>query len=290
MIPTRDRRDTLMATLAVLDQQAIAPDLAEIVVVDNGSDGAGAAVATAVTSGPARRVVRSDAAGPAAARNRGVDAARAPVVLFLGDDMAPAGVDLLARHMELHRHRPEVDYAVLGRATWRPDRPITPFMHWLEHGGPQFDFAQLAAGPVAADTHLITAHVSIKREMLRRVGGFDERFTRAAAEDNEIGIRLADAGLTLDYHPELVVLHDHPTTLDASRDRMRGVGQSARLLHELHPDRVGRPHPGPRRRWRAYPLAAALARATLAIRSPRRVRERAWHVLMLDAYARGYRS
>ena len=280
VIPTFDRRDALLHTLFTLARQD-ARQRAEVIVVDNGSsDGTRDAVAE---RHPDVKLLHQPKRGPAAARNLGVASATAPLVLFLGDDMAPAGEDLLSAHLALHAARPEPEYGVLGRATWRPDREITPFMHWLENGGPQFDFPRLPAGPVPASTHFITAHLSLKRAALEP---FDERFPYAAVEDAELGIRLQRGGLVLDYRPELLVLHDHPTPQATGVRRMEKVGESARLLHAIHPDVEH--FPRPRRRWRLYPAAAAAARALLLARPPRPLRERAWTLLMLDAYARGY--
>jgi GT2 family glycosyltransferase len=281
VIPTFDRRDALLHTLCTLARQH-ARERAEVIVVDNGSsDGTREAVAE---RHPDVKLLHQPKRGPAAARNLGVAGAAAPLVLFLGDDMAPAGDGLLAAHLALHEARPDPLYAVLGRATWRPDREVTPYMHWLENGGPQFDFPRLQAGPVPAATHFITAHLSLKRESLEP---FDERFPYAAVEDAELGIRLQARGLVLDYRPELLVHHDHPTPQETGVRRMEKVGESARLLHAIHPDTSHFPRPNGR--WRLYPAAAAAARALLRARPPQPLRERAWTVLTLDAYARGYR-
>ena len=63
------------------------PEL-EIVVVDDASRDV-AAVAAAVADAPRARLVRGAGRGPAAARNAGVAAARAPVVCFTDDDCEP---------------------------------------------------------------------------------------------------------------------------------------------------------------------------------------------------------
>lgn len=288
VIPTRDRRPTLLATIERLDAQRLDGLAAELVVVDNGSsDGTPQAVEARSGVLPLR-LLHEPRPGPAAARNRGVEAARAPLVLFLGDDMAPADDDLLAGHVRRHAGRPRAGLGILGRVMWRPDLPVTPFMFWLEHGGPQFDFFRMQPGPVSPATHLITAHVSLERQVLLDAGGFDERFPYAAVEDAELGLRLDRRGVVLDYVPELLVLHDHFTSLDAAVARMVKVGESARILHEIHPDEAATAFVRPRGRWRLYPAAARAARALLLARPPAPLRERAWVVLMLDAYARGY--
>jgi GT2 family glycosyltransferase len=286
VIPTRDRRDALADTLAALDRQRYEPDRVEVVVVDNGPGGATAAALAGREGRLPVRAVVEPAPGPAAARNTGVRHARAPVVLFLGDDMRPAGDRLLSRHIDLHAADPRPAFAVLGRVTWRPDKPVTAFMHWLEHGGPQFDFDALEPGRVSAARNFYTSHVSVKAAALEAVGGFDERFPFAAVEDIEIGLRLERAGLELVYHRELLVEHDHPYAPQGFRERQARVGASARLMEELHPA-----HgllPAPRWSWPLHRAARPLLEALAGRRLPAGRRERVWAALAMAGYAEGW--
>jgi GT2 family glycosyltransferase len=293
VIPTKDRAAALAGTLAALEAQRLANSRVETIVIDNGSsDGTvEEARARCETSAMALRLVEHPDGGPAAARNAGAAVASGEVLLFLGDDTEPAATDLLRAHLDLHTARPEETYGVLGRITWTPRKPVTPFMHWLENGGPQFNFGQLAAGPVDATSYFYSSHASIKRSLFERIGGFDERFPTAAVEDTELGVRLAEAGLELDYHPELLVLHDHPTTPAQSLRRSIAVGRSAFLYNRLRPDR---PHPAvqaPRGlRWSTVratlPLLEPMARMPL----PRPVQRGVWQTMTRGGYARGYRQ
>jgi glycosyltransferase involved in cell wall biosynthesis len=293
VIPTRDRADTLAETLVVLAGQRGEGLSWEVVVVDNGStDETHERVQALAASFPVTlRVVHEPRPGPAAARNTGVREAVGEVILFLGDDMAPADAGILAGHAAQHAARPDENYAVLGRATWRPDRPVSAFMRWLENGGPQFQYFRLAPGPVPASTYFYTPHVSLKAALLERVGGFTESFPFAATEDMELGVRLEQAGMVLDYHPELLVFHDHPTTIADSLLRMEKVGRSGRHFQALHPGRThgGAPVPGgliwalaERLPW----LWAVLSRS----RVPTPLRERAWTAQHMASYVRGWRA
>jgi GT2 family glycosyltransferase len=292
VIPTKDRAAALTRTLKALEEQDIGDASVEAIVVDNGSsDGTTERVRDlAADVALSIRLLEHPAGGPAAARNAAATAAKGEVLLFLGDDTEPAEPGLLRAHMELHAARPEDSYGVLGRITWSPRNPVTPFMRWLENGGPQFHYGEIAAGPVDAASYFYSSHASLKRSLFECVGGFDERFPTAAVEDTEMGVRLAEAGLHLDYHPELLVLHDHPTTPAQSLRRSVAVGRSAALYNRLQPDR---PHPGvqaPRGlAWSAVrsatPLFGALARVPL----PRGARERVWLAMTRGGYARGYR-
>lgn len=291
VIPTKDRADALARTLDALEAQRGGDATLEAIVVDNGSSDSTVEQVRrrdAGTSLPIRLLAQPDG-GPAAARNAGAAAASGDVLLFLGDDTEPADHDLLRTHLDLHAARPEPGYGVLGRITWTPRQPVTPFMHWLENGGPQFHYCELSAGPVDAASYFYSSHASIKRSLFEQVGGFDVRFPTAAVEDTELGVRLADAGLELDYHPELLVLHDHPTTPAQSLHRSVAVGRSAALYNRLRPDR---PHAGVQEpkglAWSAVRTAAPLLAALARLPLPRGLRERIWLAMTRAGYARGY--
>jgi GT2 family glycosyltransferase len=291
VIPTKDRADALARTLDALEAQHPGHAEREAIVVDNGSsdDTVEQVRQRATGSRLAIRLLEQPDGGPAAARNAGAEAAAGDVLLFLGDDTEPAGPDFLNAHLALHAARPEPTYGVLGLITWNPLKPVTPFMRWLENGGPQFHYCDLEAGTVDAASYFYSSHASLKRSIFEQVGGFDVRFPTAAIEDTELGVRLADAGLELDYRPELLVLHDHPTTPQQSLRRSVAVGRSAALYNQLRPDR---PHPGVQApqglSWSAVraaePFLAALARLPL----PKGLRERVWLAMTRAGYARGY--
>ncbi len=190
VIPTKDRFDALARTLDALGMQETNAASVETIVVDNGSgpDAVERLRARAGDGGSIPiRLLEHPSGGPAAARNAGVAAANGEVILFLGDDTEPAGRDLLRAHLALHAERPEEHYAVLGRITWNPRRPISPFMRWLENGGPQFHYWALDSGPVDAASYFYSSHVSVKRSMLERIGGFDAQLSECRGRGHGAG-------------------------------------------------------------------------------------------------------
>jgi len=286
VIPTRDRAETLAVTLARLRAQEGVDGQAEIVVVDNGSTDETPEVLASAAEGPGLplRCLREPRPGPAAARNTGVRAANGEIVLFLGDDVRPAGPGLLAGHLNAYR---DPNTGVLGRVRWDPAAGITPLMEWLDSSGVQFDYGRLRPGPVDPVYHLYTAHVSLPRAALMEVGGFDERFTTAAVEDLELGLRLSRRAFTLQYEPSLEGLHDHHTTYAASLRRAERVGVAAARFHAIHGPHPAVGRPSPMRRRALGAAARLLATSRYGPRLPARVRAFRWRVAHSAAYARG---
>ncbi len=238
VVPTFRRPDLLTRCLDALKRQTLPIGDFEVVVVDDGSeDDTTRVLADAARTLPnlvALRQARNR--GPAAARNRGVAAAAAPLVLFFDDDVV-AEPTSVATHVDLHRGMSDGTTGILGRVDWHPDLPVTPFMHWLDASGLQFGFDTWIR-PGAVDppyAAFYTANLSVPKALLERVGGFDERFPHAAYEDMELAWRLTDAGFRLRYHPEARVFHARAIDLETFRSRMRKVGESAELLRALQP-------------------------------------------------------
>jgi GT2 family glycosyltransferase len=282
VIPTRDRRDVLGETLARLARQSGGVSFEAIVVDDGSADGTPALVRQRAAQVPfALSLIENPTLGPAAARNRAIAAARAAVCLFINDDTLPRS-DLLARHRDFHRRRPEAEAALLGRIDLAPDPPPTPFMRWLAllH----FDYEGIEDPGNAGGGRLFTGNASVKTALLRRVGGFDESFKLAAYEDTDLGVRLEGHGMRLAYDARAVVDHRHPMDLPMAIDRMRGIGRSQAVFARRHADpRVPR-RPGTRHRIKAGLLTGL---APISARSPRLQRE-IWRFLCHEAAREGY--
>lgn len=227
----------LAATLRAFEQLQT-KELDEVIVVDDHSD---QAVSIGIRSMLENSSLRSrffvnSGTGPAAARNLGIRKARSPILLFYGDDMVPHE-NLMDKHIQFHHTHPEPEKALVGFITWSENLPVTPFMRWLEDGGPQFGYP--ASETLCTTTYLYfySSNLSLKKEYLCNSGVFDEEFPYASYEDIELAYRLSKKhGLSLYYDPCAVAYHNHPTTFFQGKQRMERVGYSARILTRKHPE------------------------------------------------------
>ena len=139
------------------------------------------------------------AAGPAAARNRGAAAALGEVVLFIDSDICvrPDTVLQVQRFMAAH---PDTA-AVFGSYDDAPTHPGFPsqfknLSHHFVHQRGRHDASTFWAGCGA-----------VRRDTFLALGGFDERYERPSIEDIEFGYRLREAGHRIALCRELQVRH-----------------------------------------------------------------------------------
>lgn len=288
IVPTCNRCRVLMECLRALSEQTLVPELYQVIVVDDGStDDTAAAVSRVSGSVPYPLVYlkQPNNRGPAAARNRGVREAKGDIVLFIGDDIL-SDRDLLAQHLDWHRQQPDPRVAILGYVTWSPDIKVTPFMRWLENGGPQFGYGSIKEADNVSWRHFITANLSLKRGFLLNNGLFDEDFPYAAYEDMELGFRLNQRQMRLLYNEKAVAYHCHPTSVDDALRRMVKVGEALGLYLE----KTGAPVPQDKRGSLRKALAAvkfSVVEAIASLGQRRLVMPAAYSYLMDVAERRG---
>ncbi|MEM7050873.1 MAG: glycosyltransferase family 2 protein [Acidobacteriota bacterium] len=235
VIPTYNRMDTLPEVLAAVEGQRADFEF-EVVVVDDGStDGTAEWLAERAFRRSAQ-VLRQDNAGPARARNRGVEAARGRWVAFLGDDTVPEA-GWLQNHRRAHRERGDArELAVIGYTGWHRRMRLNPFLRYINDYGLQFGYRLIDDPEKVPFNFFYTSNLSLQRELLV-AEPFDLRFPYAAWEDIETSYRLHQRqGLRLIYEPRAEVAHDHPTSLARFAERQEKSGYSAVVFYRLHPE------------------------------------------------------
>ena len=239
VVPTFNRLNDLQrVTRELCDQAASLPSPCEIVVVDDGSTDGTSVWLDAHASDLGVLVLHQDNAGPARARNRGVEASDGKIVLFVGDDTVPQP-GWLREHLEAHRiggrERP---IAVLGYTAF-PAVESGPFLRWINEYGAQFGYALIDDPTDVPFNFFYTSNISLQRRIFEDLGGFREDFPAAAWEDIEFAYRAMGSGLSLRYNPRARVIHHHRIRVANFCKRQQKSGRSGAIFAGLHPELEG---------------------------------------------------
>ncbi len=258
VVPTHERRDIVLRTVATLAEQSY-QDF-EVIVVDDGSGDGTAAALRALQSPFELTVLEQENRGAGAARNAGAAKARGEILVFIDDDMEADprmlsehdrsqrdGAQLVIGHLPLHPRSPD-NLLARGVATWAENRR-----------------RRLERSSELSPTELLTGQMSVRRELFERVGGFDSDITRDGrfgGEDVEFGYRVQRAGGKPVFNPHAVAYQYYDVDPMVF---LRRTFEAARAHQELafrHPERAdelrGHLRFGSRRaRWLFAPLVAA---------------------------------
>jgi glycosyltransferase involved in cell wall biosynthesis len=185
IIPAYNCARYLERALESVRAQRYPADRLEIIVVDDGSTDRSPMVAAEYADRDPRVIaLRQANAGPAAARNRGIDAARGKLIAFLDadDTWAP---DKLAEQAALFARDPGLGLVHCGVRF--VDAEGVPVERWMRQ-------TRIARGDIlldyVCDFFLITSSVMVPRRCLMEVGCFDESLR--VGEDNDLFLRLIE--------------------------------------------------------------------------------------------------
>lgn len=208
IIPTHNRASILPKTLAAYVQQTAHDEILEIIVIDDGSTDETPEVVSCIARSSRVHIVsvRQENRGQATARNRGIERARAELVLLGDDDVIPKS-DMVAEHLAWHARYPDPSFAVVGSVFWSPEVHPTPLMKWWGLNGLRFDPPHMKAGHEVSYAAGLFLNTSAKVSFLRANGLFDERFRQYGYEDVELAYRLVKKGFHMIYNPDAVGFH-----------------------------------------------------------------------------------
>lgn len=235
IIPTHDRVRSLMRTLRAFDEQTVAPEKMEIIVVADGCSDATEQTFDSHRSRCGSRLLVQDGLGAAAARNLGAEAAEGSILLFMDDDVEPL-TDLVEVHLRAHARHPgrvvmgPYPYSLRGRSS---------FYHMHTRSWWQSHFAEVAqAGHRFHYRDLVSGNLSLSADLFRDLGGFNPAIRAAGGEDYEFGARVIKAGMEIAFEPEARALHHQHETMDlvGSLRRAKQEGHVNVVIGRLHPE------------------------------------------------------
>jgi glycosyltransferase involved in cell wall biosynthesis len=236
VLATYNRGETLRETLRHLAEQELDPAKYEVIVIDDGSpDHTRQVVEEWHASAPFRLTyLHHDNHGTGYTQNRGLEAARAPIVLLMADDIF-LSPQALKSHLAMHMTHSEPEVAVLGRVDedhlamhrghaeqnaavpGRVDDCRRPEDYVFLRNWDKFGMRRWAGTRELPYYMFWANNISAKREFLLRHGPFGEQRGRAgtsAHHDILLGYRLSAFGLRIFYSEEAQGVHCHPTTFE----------------------------------------------------------------------------
>jgi len=273
IIPAYQAEATLPRCLAALDDQSVAPDRYEIIVVDDGSRDNTAAAAEKLArsdrSGrPPVRVIRASHGGPARARNIGAAAAQGRILLFTDADCEPAP-DWL-QHMT---DAVEADGVSGVKGAYRTHQRSWVARFVQQEYQDKYDRML----PQSSIDFVDTYSAAYRREVFEAGGGFDPALS--VNEDQELSFRLASQGKRLIFAPQALVYHQHVTSAWRYLRRKFLIGYWKARVLQRHPGKAVRDSHTPQAiKLQIGLLALALVATLMKLFVP------GWYVVALTAW------
>jgi glycosyltransferase involved in cell wall biosynthesis len=233
VVPTFDRRDSVLRLLRALEAQSPrAGDFEAIVVADGSTDGTTAAVEAYRAAYPLR-CVSLPRSGRAAARNAGARAAAGPIVQFLDDDMEPAPV-MVAAHLERHARGDAT--GVVGAVPVVLAADASPVVRYRARAFTRKLDRLAGRRDALVFNDVFAGNVSMSREAFFAAGGYDEGFQSYGHEDYELSLRLLRAGHRFVYEPAALAQQHYEKSLRELAADVESEGRTAVAFARRHPD------------------------------------------------------
>ena len=173
-------------------------------------------------------------------RNFGAEHASYEIILFTDSDCELTSTSI-NEHLRLYKTNPEINalcgvVEFSGESSW-----VWSVVQRTGFLG-CFSFAKIMPNVQWG----VTANISVKKNVLQEISGFDETFLKApGGEDVDFGLRLNKAGYKIISCPNSVIYHTKNTwnTLDRMVKRGFSYGRAHYHIIVKHTDKVGHEYP-----------------------------------------------
>ena len=225
IIPAYNAANRIPACLNSLLAQQTAREY-EIIVVDDGSTDNTAEI---VKQYDRVRLITQANAGPASARNHGVQVATGAIVLFIDDDCI-ATLDWLERMLASFD-----DSEIIGAkgAYLTNQKELIARFVQIEYEE-KYDVLAKHQYIDFIDTY----SAAFRRREFLNAGGYDTRFSTASTEDQEFSFRLANRGHKMIFIPDAKVWHTHVNTISGYIRKKYKIGYWKVLTLIKNPNKI----------------------------------------------------
>ena len=234
IVPTHNRRDSILRLLAALGAGTFAADRFEIIAVCDGCTDDTVTVLSDLDT-PFRLVVvpQSPGRGAATARNLGARHARANLLLFIDDDIEPLPT-LLESHAKLHCDANEGDALVVVGAPLPVRRSNASFEHIAVWGWWEQQFERMSRpGHRFTYAEVFSGILSLRSAMFAETGGFEPALN-SCRDDSELGLRLIRLGARVVFTRDGGGLHHEIRNHTQLLSRKRAEGRADVILARKH--------------------------------------------------------
>jgi glycosyltransferase involved in cell wall biosynthesis len=193
VIATYQRHVLLSTCIEALASQSYS-DPFEVVVISDGPDDRLVALSETWKLPPNVRLVllsNERKSGPAAARNLGWRSSHGELVVFTDDDCI-ADTNLLTSYWNYYLDNGRKNICMKGTVVV----PVSPSPSDYERNVSWLQVAEL-----------VTANCAVTRDVLKMIGGFDERYKMAWREDSDLHFAILDHNIPVDSVVSAVIVH-----------------------------------------------------------------------------------
>jgi len=201
VVPTFRRHDSLARCLEAIQALRFPRDRFEVVVVDDGSPSPPSDLVDSLDGSLQARLVTTRHAGPATARNTGARLARGRYLVFTDDDCMPHE-DWLSS-IDRWTSAKSGPVAIGGHTV----NVLTDNVYAAASQGIIDYLYEYFGGNSATRRFFTSNNLVVPREEFLSLGGFNETFALAAAEDRDFCERWLEAGRRLQYADDVTVRH-----------------------------------------------------------------------------------
>lgn len=207
IIPVHGKLDYTVTCLRSLSQH-LGSNSVEVIVVDDASPDQSAQVLRAIEG--LRLIENAQNLGFVGSCNAGAKAARGKYLVFLNNDtqVTPGWLDAL-----LNCFAEEPNCGLAGSRLVYPDGRLQEAGGWIFSDGTAWNVGRFDSRTASAyvyrrrTDYLSGAAIMIRRDLFLELGGFDERYAPAYYEDTDLAFAVRDAGFSVFYEPNSVVVH-----------------------------------------------------------------------------------